>query len=252
MKYFVMFYHAPKSGSTLLTAILNANPNCMISNQQFILNDIENHTQESLFNIIENGTSRYNFKDTVKIPHVPKQEITVIGDKTGHRSLLLLNEHPRKLGELREVVKVPIKSILIVRNPFDVLATWSKNEYEVKQKKGIETTYRKELDTVIKEYIILNDTIEKLKKSENMLTVRHEYVITRMHNTLEEVANFLEISFDPIWRDNVRNSVWRKPRITRKRVPWTPNQRGIIYNLISKYDWLKGYDFGPTCGGCNK
>jgi hypothetical protein len=57
----------------------------------------------------------------------------------------------------------------------------------------------------------------RLKRSEDVLTVRHEYVITRMHNTLEEMANFLEISFDPIWRDNVRNTVWKKPRITRRK-----------------------------------
>jgi hypothetical protein len=31
------------------------------------------------------------WKPTTQVPHVPKQEITVIGDKTGHRTVEILN-----------------------------------------------------------------------------------------------------------------------------------------------------------------
>jgi hypothetical protein len=207
-------------------------------------------TKDILFSYIKEYSKRpETWKSTTQIPHVPKKEITVIGDKTGHRTMSLLNGNPQVLGEFKNFVGLPMKWIHVVRNPYDNLATWGRLEYEVKQRKNIKTTQAKELDIVIEEYKQLNETILRLRRSEDVLTVNHEYVVTRMHNTLEEIANFLNISFDPTWRDNVRNSVWPKPRVTRRQIKWNSNQRITIENMINQYSWLNGYEFGG-CGRC--
>ncbi|GAG35408.1 unnamed protein product, partial [marine sediment metagenome] len=169
-------------------------------------------------------------------------------DKTGHRTVDVLGNNPQKLGMMKNLVKVHIKWIHVVRNPYDNLATWAKLNYINKMKKA-HTTERHELDVVIQKYRILNNTITKLRRSEDVLTVNHEYIITRMHNTLEEMANFLEISFDPIWRDNIRNTVWSRPRITRGQVRWTKPQKRAVEEIISQCEWLDGYEFGG-CGRC--
>lgn len=250
LKYFVGFLGYPRSGHTIVAAILNANPNMYCSNQLHILGDFEKYNSNNdLFDYIKNySVNPGTWKPTTQIPHAPKQEITVIGDKTGHRSALTIGEKPEVVGEFREFTGLPIRWIHVVRNPFDNLSTWGKLEYEVKQRKGIKTTQEKELNIVIEEYDKLNYTIEKLKKSENILTIYHEYVTTRMHNTLEEMCDFLEISFHPEWRDNVRNSVWKKPRITRRQIPWASYQRKTVNAIIARYPWLNGYNYG--CGGC--
>jgi hypothetical protein len=241
MKYFLSFCGYPRSGHTLVAAILNANPNCMISNQLNIFNnDKVNMNYIRSYSLIT-GT----WKPTTQVPHVPKQEITVVGDKTGHRTVEILNSTPQRLGMIKSQIGVPLKWIHVVRNPFDNLTTWAKLNYENNKQRS----QSQHLNNVIEKYIKLNETIARLKRSEDVLTVRHEYVITRMHNTLEEMANFLEISFDPIWRDNVRNTVWKKPRITRRQIPWTQKQKGIVHDIINQYDWFKGYDFGG-CGRC--
>lgn len=241
MKYWLSFCGYPRSGHTLVAAILNANPNCMISNQLNVFNNDKVDMNYIRSYSLITGT----WKSTTQVPHVPKQEITVIGDKTGHRTVEILNSMPQRLGMIKSQIGVPIKWIHVVRNPFDNLATWAKLNYENKKQRS----QSNHLNNVIEKYIKLNETISRLKKSEDVLTVRHEYVITRMHNTLEEMANFLEISFDPIWRDNVRNTVWKKPRLTRRQVPWTQKQKGTVHDIIAQYDWLKGYDFGG-CGRC--
>jgi hypothetical protein len=239
MKYFLSFMGYPRSGHTLVAAILNANPNCIVSNQLHLYG-----SKEIDFQYIANYSKNTGtWKPTTQVPHVPKQEIKVIGDKTGHRTVLTLSKNPQRLGEVKANIGMPIKWIHVVRNPFDTLATWTKIEYE--RKKSVPN---QELNMVIEKYKLLNKTIERLKRSEDVLTVRHEYVITRMHNTLEEICDFLEISFDPQWRDNVRNTVWNKPRITRRDIPWTSKQKGIVHDIIDQYDWFKGYDFG--CGRC--
>jgi hypothetical protein len=245
LKYFLSFIGYPRSGHTLVAAILNANPNVMCSNQ---LNIYAANTIDIGY-IKAYSLKAETWKDTTQIPHVPKQEITVVGDKTGHRTVDILGSNPQKLGMMKAQIKVPMKFIHVVRNPFDNLATWSRLNYVNRLKKDNTATQHKELDIVIQKYRALNATIEKLRRSEDTLTVNHEFLITRMHNTLEEMANFLEISFDPVWRDNVRNTVWKKPRITRGQVKWTRQQKKVVNDIVKKCDWLSGYEYGG-CGRC--
>ncbi len=244
MKYFLSFMGYPRSGHTLVAAILNANPNVMCSNQLNIFACDEINIDD----IKSYSLRPETWKDTTQIPHVPKKEITVVGDKTGHRTVEILRENPQRLGMMKNLVQVPMKWIHVVRNPYDNLATWaSLNFNNKKDKKG--TTERIELDLCIQKYRRLNETIAKIRRSEDVLTVNHEFVITRMHGTLEEMANFLEIDFDPVWRDNVRNTVWNKPRVTRGRISWSIPQKKAIANMIDQYEWLNGYEFGG-CGRC--
>jgi hypothetical protein len=245
MRYFLSFMGYPRSGHTLVAAILNANPNVMCSNQLNLYDasyiDIEYVKEYSL--------KKETWKDTTQIPHVPKREITIVGDKTGHRTVDLLGKNPKRLGIFKELIgDVPVKWIHVVRNPFDNLATWGRLNYINKLKKDKNVTERHELDLVIQKYRILNATIERIRRSEDVLTVNHEFVITRMHNTLEEMANFLEISFDPIWRDNIRETVWNQPRLTRGQIEWSKTQKKAVDTIIKQYDWLSGYEFG----GCRR
>ena len=239
LEYFVSFIGYPRSGHTLVAAIINANPDAICWNQLNVFNKDDFSFSECL-----TDPAGQTWKDSTLIQHVPKNTIKVLGDKTGHRTTLLLQKNPQKLGEIKSKLQIPIKFLHVVRNPFDNIATWAIIANENKK-----TSINHELNKVIDEYVLLNETIARLKRSEDVLTVKHEYVITRMHNTLEEIANFLELSFDPIWRDNVRNAVWKKPRITRRQVPWTQKQKGTVHDIIAQYDWLKGYDFGG-CGRC--
>ncbi len=247
MKYWLSFMGYPRSGHTLVAAILNANPNVMCSNQLHLFNE----TVLDIDYIKNYSTMPNTWKATTQIPHVPKQEITVVGDKTGHRTVALLGKNPQRLGAFKQLVEVPIKWIHVVRNPYDNLGTWGRLEYDIKVRKKMNPNIKQEMNIVIEEYRKLNETIAKLKRSEDILTINHEYIITRMHNTLEEIADFLEISFDPVWRDNVRGKVWKKARVTRGKVQWTLNQKRVVQGIIDKYEWLNGYAFGG-CGGCSK
>lgn len=255
MKYFLSFMGYPRSGHTLVAAILNANPNVMCSNQLNIYQGINDKIKilggiDKVLNHIKMYSIKpETWKNTTQIPHVPKRDITVVGDKTGHRTVDLLGTSPKLLGDFKSEVKVPVKWIHVVRNPFDNLATWAKLNHENKIKQRKKSNIVKELNNVIAKYSQLNITIEKLKRSEDVLTVNHEFVITRMHGTLEEICNFLEISFDPDWRDNVRNTVWNKPRTTRNRIKWEENQKKTVNDMIDRFPWLSGYQFGG-CGRC--
>jgi hypothetical protein len=251
MKYFLSFMGYPRSGHSLVAAILNAHPNVICSNQLHFYGKIDNLTKESLFNKIIRGSSRTIFKDTIDITPSPKKEILVIGDKTGHRTTTFLENNPQKLGVMKNIVGIPIKWIHVVRNPYDTLATWGRLNYRNAIRNNQDTTKKQKLDDVIQKYRQLNETIRRLRRSEDVLTVNHEFLITRMHNTLLEISNFLEIDFDPEWRDNIRKSVWNKPRITRHDMQWSTIQKKAVDQMTKEYSWLNGYVFGG-CGGCGR
>jgi len=250
MKYWLSFCGYPRSGHTLIAAILNANPNIMCSNQLNVYADVNNF---NLKHIKDYSKIEATWKDTTQVEHVPKQEILVVGDKTGHRTVVELGKNPQRLAIFKQIIQVPIKWIHVVRNPWDNCATWAKLNFLNKKKQGKPADQHKELDSVIQKYRDLNVIISRLRRSEDVLTVNHEHIMMQMHNTLELMANFLEVSFDPDWRMNVRKTVWDKPRITRTQVSWSGPQKNALYKMTEQYEWLDGYDYGiGGCSGCGK
>jgi hypothetical protein len=252
MNTFLSFIGYPHSMHRIASAILNANPNVHCSNRLDILNNFNmSDSKMKLFSSIqEHSLDQDNWKDIIQINHVPKNEITVIGDDSTYRNTLSISNNPRILGQFKQYIVIPIKFIHVVRNPFDSIASWARIEYISKSGKGIETTQEKEINIVINEFKKLNETISRLKISENILTINFEYLITRMHNTLEEMSKFLDIEFHPFWRDNIRNGMPKKPTITRKQVNWNTYQLLEVQKIIDSYEFLKGYNY--DCGKCQK
>ena len=184
-KYFLMFAGYPRSGHTLVASILNAHSNVMISNQLFILKDIERNIKGALYKDIQNGSNSIGtWKKEALVPHppIPKTNITVIGDKTGHRTIELLKTNPENLEVLKNMVGIPVKWIHVVRNPYDNIATWI--DLNMKNKN---TSLAEEFKIVLQKYKTLNETINDLKTKEDILTLNHEKVIRSVDKTLDSL-----------------------------------------------------------------
>lgn len=260
LKYFVMFAGYPRSGHTLVASILNAHPNVVISNQLFILKNIEKFDKDSLFDHIKLGSREGIWKSEVKIKPVTKDEIKVVGDKTGHRTMELLGGYktllpffkemkvdpPKELSKLKEIVGVPVKWIHVVRNPYDNLTTWVKknNESREKHNRNIE----KEFNDVFEKYKHLNEKILELKQTEDVLTINHERVIRFIDKTLDSLCEFLDIEKYPEWRKRVINSLWKEPRETRRNMKWDRGKINKVAKLADRYEWLIGYDYNSYRG----
>lgn len=240
-KYFLMFAGYPRSGHTLVASILNAHPNIICSNQQFILKDIASKDQETILREIENGTGRGKWNPNAYIDPCQKEDITVVGDKTGHRSVEYLIGAPQSLDELKKRIQWPIKWIHVVRNPFDNLATWTKKNHESRKLKANIGT---EFDIAFESYKALNDKIKELKETEDVLTINHERIIRFVDKTLDELCLFLDVEKDDVWRSKVIKVLWKDPRITRRVIKWSPQDKVKVLKLTKKYPWLLGYDFG--------
>lgn len=236
VKYFLMFMGYPRSGHTLVASILNAHPNVICSNQQFI---IQQKNIEGVWDGIKSGA--FNWKQEVKIAFPPKKDIHVIGDKTGHRTVDYLIKHPGELENFKNMIPWPIKWIHVVRNPYDNMATWIQKSNKKKVPRPTDEALFKQ---IFPEYKALNEKIYELKKTEDVLTLCHENIIMR-RGKLDVFVRFLELEDSDIWRKNVRKTLWKKPRITRRQVDWTPHMKNSITNyLVKKYPWMSGYHHG--------
>lgn len=241
---FIMFCGYPRSGHTLVAAIINAHPNMICSNQLNILNTIDERSKESLLQEIR-ASRNSGWKETTMITSSAKNDIMAIGDKTGHRTITTLIEKPGKLNALKSVVDMPIKWVHVVRNPFDNLATWARlNHRNRKVKKDI----KDELDEVIEKYFDLNRKIDELHFSEKeIMVLYHEDVVDLLGYVLEDICKYFEVPFNDQWRENCGRVVWKKPRITRRDIEWRDYQIDKVNEIIDLYPWLIGYEFGGCC-----
>lgn len=240
VKYFLMFAGYPRSGHTLVASMLNAHPNVICSNQQFVLTD-GIAGLDSILSRIEAGCHRSQWKPEAYVEPLPKREITVIGDKTGHRTIERLIEAPMELDVFKKSIPWPIKWIHVYRNPFDNLATWTKLNWENRE---VKIPQEQEFQNVFQKYEALNKKIVEMQKTENVLSVSHERVIRFIDKTLDQICSFLEIKKYDEWRAKCIKTKWKEPRITRSNIGWNPNMRAQVAKLTRQYKWLDGYDYG--------
>lgn len=246
VKYFLMFMGYPRSGHTLVASILNAHPNVMCSNQQYIIQNIGNKDFNAIKAQIVEGTPRGKWNPNAYIEPL-KQDIMVIGDKTGHRTIEHLISHPEDLDKLKKIIPWKIKWVHVVRNPYDCLATWV-NKNVANRPKVPRVTHEMEFNTVIEKYANLNYKIQELKRTEAVITIPHERVIRFIDKSLDALCKVFEIKKDPEWRKRVIQKKWKEPRITRRNIQWTPQMLAKVKKLTKQYNWLKGYDFGARKG----
>ena len=237
-----MFAGYPRSGHTLVASILNAHPNVICSNQQFVLTNGASGL-DSILSKIEMGTHRTQWNPNAYVEPCEKQDVYLVGDKTGHRTVEHLLSIPEDLEKFKKIIPWPIKWIHVVRNPYDNLATWTKKNFE-SRKYANKNSYEREFNIAFQKYKALNEKINELKKTENVLSMNHEKVIRSIDKSLNELCTFLEIEKYDDWRARVIKAKWKKPRITRKHIKWHPDMRAKTAKLIRKYHWFNGYAFG--------
>jgi len=122
---FCLFVGSNKSGTTFISSLLNKHPNIAISKEINVINLIKvNIPRNIIFSfIIEKAGGKF-------------KTIKVIGDKKAAKSSELLGENPKLLKKLEEIIKLPIKFIYVLRNPYDTISTISIRK-KISVKKGI-------------------------------------------------------------------------------------------------------------------
>jgi Sulfotransferase family len=247
---FCMFIGQPFSGHSLVGSLLDAHRHAVIAHELDALRYVKaRYARSQLFGLIidkDRAFTQQGRRFTGYEYVVPNQwqgrweKLLVIGDKKGGKSTTWLAENPELLGRLRATVKVPLRIINVVRNPFDNIATIRKRSIQFGRKASWDQPGATE------DYFSRCDTIEELKKTirdEEIIDVKLESMVTDAGATLRSLCGFLGIDSPEDYVNDCAEIVFASPRKTRSQEDWTPETIAEIERRLARFDFLDGYTF---------
>ena len=259
---FLLFIGTPRSGHSIIGAILDAHPNVVVSHELHALQKfsdgwdsaqlksgiIETSAKQAIegreqterdhggdyFVEAKRTQAKYRFDYTI-----PSQfqgqimgEIKVIGDKKGGGTTSILSAKPELLKKFDNDIDLPIKFIHVVRNPFDNIATMafrSGNSLISQVKK-----YRWYIEN-------LHDVL-KLGRHE-YLTIYHEDFVMHTKQQLELICNWLQLDTNQSYIEDSASIVYKSPHMSRGRVEWGVEERKEVEEIIENWPVLSRYTY---------
>lgn len=246
IEIFCQFLGYPRSGHSLVGALLNAHPNIVMSHESDALKYVyAGFTKYQVYDLIfrkaivsaekDYNLGGYNY-------HVPNQwqgrikKLKVIGDKKGARTTLRIGASSRYISRLRIILNNRLKFIHVVRNPFDNITTISRKSRKLKES----------LELSIENYFYLCKIINDFKatlKPEELIEFKHEDFIENPQLHLKKLCHFLEVEAPIDYLNDCANIVYESPHRSRDRVSWSPEQIEFVMTQINKFSFLQGYSY---------
>ena len=239
---FCLFIGYPRSGHSLVGAMLNAHRHAVISHEldasKLILAGC---TRDDLYARILARAAWFNLRGNrsnyrYQIPNRWQgrfESLRVIGDKRGGTAALSVAEHPDLLKRLRAVVGVPLRLVHVVRNPYDNIA-------------AIARWHRLSLDESIAFYFAHFQTtgnLDALSDPAHVLTIHHEELVRAPEATLANLCTFLGLNHDAQYLAECSSVVFARPTQPRRRTEWTPAQLAEVERRTRVFPFLTHYHF---------
>ena len=252
IKKFLVFVGYPRSGHTLIAAILDAHPNIVMSiewaalfhlkmgyRKNAILYSIEKYSK--LFTIRHNNTwTDYSYK--IKGQSQGKSDhIQVIGDKLGGRTSKILMNNPDLLDRLRDELDIEINLIHVIRNPFDTITTMAKRSSE----SDSESSKEPDLSGFSTRYFQRAEVVERLKQEAKypVYDLYHEEFIDNPQHELKKLLDYLELSCDNEYLRSCSEIVYKSPNKSRQQCDWPEDLKKDTQNKINQVQFLSRYSF---------
>ncbi|HDY67890.1 MAG TPA: sulfotransferase [Candidatus Scalindua sp.] len=251
IKTYCMFICYPRTGSTLMESLLDAHPNIIIAHElnalkyvqkgfrrnqlyYLLLNNSRNFTKE------RRGATGYSY-EVLNQWQGRFKNLEVIGDKKALLSIKILHSHPELFKKLKDLVRVRIKFIHVIRNPYDTITTSTRAGNQV-LKKVTSSDIKKTIDW----HFSLVKMVDKLKKeldSKDIIEIRHESFIKNPKLNLKKMCAFLGVEASDDYLNDCASIVYKSPHKSRYDIKWTPELIRLVKKKINKFDFLKGYSY---------
>jgi hypothetical protein len=245
VKNFCLFIGSPRSGHTLVSAILDAHPMIVVDSTEKNLTQLVNKgfSREQIFYILQTGAyefaksgkSKTGYAYEIKDQWQGKfEDLRVIGvDYIS--SVLDFHENPALLNIIQERINCNIKFIHVVRNPFDTISTMT-----IRNLLGLSLKNRIDYYNQVCEaaYFLQN----KLESS-SLITVKHEDFLAEPGRLIGEICSFINIDTCNNYIESCNSIINPIPHKSRNKIDWSNEQITFIKSLIEKYDFLKDYQY---------
>jgi len=250
VRSFCLFIGYPRSGHSLIGALLDAHPDVVIGHEVNVLRFVRwGSGRVNLYRLIVRSSRR--FAETGCIGggdysyRVPTQwqgrsrRLLVIGDKRGGGTSHQLRGRPGLLPKLQRLVDVPLRVIHVIRNPFDNIATLCRRDA---------VPLATAIDRYFNHVATVAATSDALCAGE-LFELRHEDFIARPAHHLRGLCRFLEVEAPQDYVSDCAAIVYRSPHQSRRDVEWPPALRAETERRMARYPFLAGYSFSDSEAG---
>jgi hypothetical protein len=219
---FCLFLGYPRSGHSLVGAMLNAHQHAVIAHELDALAlIIRGCSRDELFARILGRAAWFTLRGNrsnyrYQIPNEWQgrfQRLHIIGDKRGGTAVQWIRQQPDLLDRLRVTVKVPLRLVHVVRNPYDNIA-------------AIARWHKLSLDESIEFYFShceLTGVLERIAGADEVITIRHEDLVADTEHVLSRLCNYLDLTSSPEYVAQCSSVVFARPTEPRRRVEWSRN-----------------------------
>jgi hypothetical protein len=241
---FCLFVGYPRSGHSLIGALLDAHPDMIVAHELHVLRYLRyGFDRDQIFSLLLERSRQQaaaGREATGYSYRVPGQwqgryrQLRVIGDKRGGGSIRKLCAHPHLLERLRRVVDVPLRFVHVLRNPFDNVASL------YQRGRG------RSLEACLDRYLAMLEGVAELRgrlAADELLDVRHEAFVADPRAELSRLCRFLSVEPGADYLDACAAIVWPEVQRRRDEICWPEPCRKRLEARIERHEVLEGYGF---------
>lgn len=240
---YAMFLGYPRSGHTLVGALLSAHPDMVIAHELDALRYVPyGFSRRQLFWLLlerdrwfaarGHEWTGYNYT-------VPGQwqgryrTLRVVGDKKGGESSDRVSREPGLLDRVEALVKVPVLYLHVTRNPFDNITTMAKKQND---------TLASQADRYFA-FADANLAAQRRTPIGRWFEYRQEDIIAHPHAALRVMCDFLSVQPTDDYLDACAGIVFESPKKRRFDGHWSRGLIDSVQRRIDSYPFLQGYTF---------
>jgi len=246
---FCLFIGYPKSGHSLVGALLDAHPDVVIARalNPLALIAVDGLPREQVFErLIANsrdqaarGRKQNRYRYSVEGQWQGRSRtLRVLGDKFSDRTTKRIRRTEGVLNRFARDVGLPLRLIHVVRNPFDMVARIAKS----KVKEGTEDQKRARATAFVGRLAETNDAVIRAGDYP-VLTLRHELLVEQPARELLRTCEFLGVEAEPDWLSACAAIVFPAPQRTRDQLEWSEQQIAAVDEVIARHSFFDGYRF---------
>lgn len=245
VEHVCFFVSYMRSGHTLLSSLLNAHKNVVVSNElgAGALARL-GFSEREIFRLILNKDRSFQSsgrKWTGYDYEVEEgyegfyDEIKMIGDKHGPNFI-----YNYKINDnLRDFISCSSSNIVILhhlRNPYDMISTGITRKRKDISRKDV-------INHVLSELERSNGVIDDLKSVDNVILCRTYYknLVLDTENTLKNIFNTLDIDINNEYVDSCEDHVFESPSVTRGGTEWGNKEIEKVERVCKDLVFLRRY-----------
>jgi len=251
LETFCLFVGHPRSGHSLVGALLDAQPDASIAHELDVLGFLEagERRRARLLSLClersrwfaRRGAQWNEF--SYEVPggwQGRARRLRVIGDKKGGRTTIRLRRRPELLDELSAAINAPVRLIHVVRHPLDNIATMCVRRGEP-------------LTRTIEEYFDRAEALQRIlaaQPSHAHRTLTFEAFSESPTAHLHTLTTFLDLPQDPVAAAATTAAatiVRPVPSRSRARVEWTSALLNEVRRRTDGISHLRCYADDATC-----